>query len=86
MHGSGMCSEFEESLAEDTFLSWETLLTDTPLHNVEKFNMTQCCDHTHQEPTEVAETKTNSTTDYRHWNILYSNDFYNKVSRTAQSY
>ena len=88
MHGSGMCSDYEESLAEDTFLSWDTLLSDTPLHNVEKFNITECSDHTHQEPTEsattevteAAETKTNSTTDYRHWNILYSTDFYNKVS------
>ena len=56
MYRSGMCSKYVESLSESNmFLEWDTLLNNTPLHNIQKFNMTQCPSHTHApEPTTDA--------------------------------
>ena len=48
MYSSGICSSYEESLSEDTFLSWNTLLDDsTEKHgNIAKINLT-CPSHAH---------------------------------------
>ena len=48
MYSSGICSSYEESLWEDTFLSWNTLLDDsTEKHgNIAKINLT-CPSHSH---------------------------------------
>ena len=130
MYRSGMCSKYVESLSESMFLKWDTLLNNTPLHNIQKFNMTQCPSHTHApepttpEPTTDApepttpesttpepttpepttpepttpepttpepttpefttpgptEARNNGTSTHRHWNILFTADFYNQVN------
>ena len=55
MYRSGICSNYEHSLTEDTFLSWDTLLGDeTEKHgNIVKFNLT--CPATTAQPTEQPE-------------------------------
>ena len=55
MYSSGICSNYEHSLTEDTFLSWDTLLGDeTEKHgNIVKFNLT--CPATTAQPTEQPE-------------------------------
>jgi hypothetical protein len=65
MYSSGICSNYEESLIEDTFLSWNTLLGDeTEKHgNISRVNLT-CSVHsqgpTTLQPTGETENKSNT--------------------------
>ena len=84
MYKSGICSSFEETLENDTHLSWETLLSDdTEKHgNIAKLNLT-CPDHTCEPTTEVpttaAPTEESEGDCNNRWAILRLPEFYNKV-------
>ncbi|XP_063690686.1 pentraxin fusion protein-like [Bolinopsis microptera] len=90
MYSSGICSSYEESLAEDNFLSWTTLLGDeTERHgNVVKFNLT-CSAHTHEvtrtttapPPTSQPTAEAVETCNNR-WGLLQLSDYYNKEVTT----
>ena len=81
MYSSGICSNYEHSLTEDTFLSWDTLLGDeTEKHgNIVKFNLT-CPAHTHSvEPTTAQPTEQPEDSCQDRWGFLRSSDFENQV-------
>jgi len=80
MYSSGICSTYEHSLTEDTFLSWDTLLGDeTEKHgNIVKFNLT-CPAHTHSvEPTTAQPTEQPEDSCQDRWGFLRSSDFENQ--------
>ena len=81
MYTSGICSRFEDSLKEDTFLSWDTLLgDDTEKHgNIVKFNLT-CPAQTHsEEPTTAQPTEEPQDTCHSRWGFLQLPEFKDQV-------
>jgi hypothetical protein len=81
MYRSGICSNYEDSLIKDTFLSWNTLLGDeTEKHgNIIKFNLT-CQDHTHtQKPTTAQPTEEPVDKCDHRWAFLRLPEFKNEV-------
>lgn len=77
MYNSGMCSDFEESLAEDTFLSWDTLVNETPKHgDIVKVDIT-CPSHSHEDSTEPSTECKKSCSNT--WEILFLSEYHDKT-------
>ena len=97
MYSSGICSSYEDSLTEDTFLSWDTLLSEeTEKHgNIVKFNLT-CKTHTHSpgpttaqpttaEPTTAQPTQEHGNNCHNRWGFLQLSEFKDEVGIFSSS-